>query len=214
MNVVRFDDGDAHAACEALLPWYALGQVDAQERAEIEAHLGACAPCRAALARERQLQRLLGEAMPDAPRERDIARGFAALRDRIDSEQAAAWWTRPSTLPAAWRVLLLAQAVVIGLMVAVLLWPRAPVDARYRTLGAAPAALAVRADAVVSFAPGTSEAQLREALRAVGARLVDGPTASDAWLVALPQGDAGALARLRAQPGVSLAVSLDSGRAP
>lgn len=215
MNVVRLD-GDAHAACEALLPWYALGQVDADERAELEAHLAGCASCRSALARERELQRALGEAMPDPPYRGDAKRGFAMLRARIEAEQPprAPWWSWPSAAPSWWRGLLFAQAAVICLLMLLLwllmLWPRGAVDeARFRGLGQPPGEPG--ANAVVSFAPGATEAQLREALRASNARLVGGPTASHAYLVALPAGDAQALARLRAQPGVALAVSLESG---
>lgn len=215
-NVVRFD-GDAHAACEALLPWYAMGQVDAAERAELEAHLAGCAPCRASLARERELQRLLAEALPDPPYRGDVGDGLAALRKRIGSQRQAAgasWGSRLSTVPSWWRGVLLAQAALIGLLLVLLLWPRAvPDGALYRGLGPPAADASALANAVVSFAPDASEAQLRAALRAANARLVGGPTASEAYLVALPVGDADALARLRAQPGVVLAVSLESGSA-
>jgi len=82
----------------------------------------------------------------------------------------------------------------------------------YRTLGAhaAPAG-----KVVVSFDPATPEAELRRILQASGGRVVDGPTATGAWVLAVEPGAAGlALRRLRAEPGVTLAEPLTVESAP
>jgi hypothetical protein len=57
-----------------------------------------------------------------------------------------------------------------------------------------------------------SAAQLRAAVEAGGARIVDGPTAAGAWVLAVPpeRRDA-ALEKLRAQPQVTLAEPLADG---
>jgi hypothetical protein len=63
----------------------------------------------------------------------------------------------------------------------------------------------------VRFKPDATEAQIRQGLKDSGARLVDGPTATDAYVVRLPREHyAAALDKLRKQPGVVLVVALDS----
>ncbi|RZM07374.1 MAG: hypothetical protein EOP68_14020 [Sphingomonas sp.] len=57
------------------------------------------------------------------------------------------------------------------------------------------------------FRPEASEAAFRRALQASGARLVDGPTASGAYVLAVP-GDA-ALARLRRDADVTMAEPIE-----
>jgi hypothetical protein len=56
---------------------------------------------------------------------------------------------------------------------------------------------------------------MREALKATGARLVDGPTPADAYVLRVPaaQRDT-ALANLRARGEIVLAQPIDSGGAP
>ena len=73
-------------------------------------------------------------------------------------------------------------------------------------LGAAPAA---QGQAVVVFRPETPEGELRRIVRASGARIVGGPTVTDAWVLAVPEAQgASLLARLRAEPAVLLAEPL------
>jgi hypothetical protein len=59
---------------------------------------------------------------------------------------------------------------------------------------------------IVKFRPNASEQQIREALRGVDARLVDGPTDADAYVLFVP-GDRrdAALSRLQAQSTVEMA---------
>ena len=90
---------------------------------------------------------------------------------------------------------------------------RVPLGDAYRALGAPGAA--ATANAVVMFKPDATEQEIRSALRASGARFVDGPTASNAYLLSVRGDDhAGAIARLRAQPAVLLAESLDARPGP
>jgi hypothetical protein len=94
--------------------------------------------------------------------------------------------------------------LVLGLAVA---WPDTE-PASYHALGARKA---VQDNIVVGFDPSTPERELRRILQGSGARLVDGPTASDAYVLAVAPDDAGqALRRLRAEPAVTLAEPLSA----
>jgi len=205
MNVVPLDT-DEHRAIQALLPWYLTRRLDSADLARVEAHLAGCPSCREELELEQRLQ----AAQPISPAG-DAERGLARMRELI---RATTPRERPVRAPALRWMLwgLGAQFAVIAMLATLLMLPRTGDDA-YRTLGT-PAA-AVAANAVVMFKPDTSEQQIRAALRNSGARLVDGPTASNAYLLSVSSHDhAAAIARLRAQPGVSLAESLDARSAP
>ena len=86
-------------------------------------------------------------------------------------------------------------------------WLFLPPADSYRTLGAAGAPPA--ANALVVFRPDATEAEMRRALRAADARVVGGPTVTDAYLLRIPALDAEALARLRAEPAVARVESLE-----
>jgi len=201
MNVVPLDT-DEHRAVQALLPWYATRRLDAEDAARVEAHLASCPKCEAELDLERALQTI----QPLSDPRGDVERGLGKMRELIRSSPQRA-------RPAPWlRWVLGGQFAAIALLIAMLVLPRANVDV-YRALGT-PSAATV-ANAVVMFKPGATEQEIRAALRGSGARLVDGPTASNAYLLRVPsEGHAAAIARLRAQPAVSLAESLDARPAP
>jgi hypothetical protein len=139
-----------------------------------------------------------------------VEQGLARMRALIGSGAS-----RPAALPARWwRWALAAQFAVIVALGSVLVMERADSGIhRYRALGASDADAA--ANVVVMFKPEATEQEIRLALRESGARLVDGPTASNAWLLRVQgEGHVKAIARLRAQPAVSLAESLDARAAP
>ncbi|GAB4560099.1 MAG: anti-sigma factor [Anaerolineae bacterium] len=76
-----------HAEIEALIPAYAIGAADPEERELIEAHLRQCGRCRALLADYRLLADEMAQAVPlvDAPRHLadDLRRRLAAERRAI-----------------------------------------------------------------------------------------------------------------------------------
>ena len=200
-------DSDEHGRAQALLPWVANGTLDPAELAAIEAHLGDCARCRADL----EFQRLV-RATPLTPPPGDVDRGWLSLRSRLEASPAMA---RPPVAPAAprarpaaprWLLPALALQAVFVLVVAAT-WLALPAPGEYRTLGAAASATA--ANALVVFRPDATEADIRRALRAADARVVGGPTVTDAWLLRMPALDATSLARLRAQPAVARVESLE-----
>jgi hypothetical protein len=104
-----------------------------------------------------------------------------------------------------------AIAVQFTFMLGLAAWVAAPDGdgPRYRTLGAPGAGSGARGALTVVFAPATPEVEFQRILEAAGARIVDGPTASHAYVLRVPEGrrDA-ALAALRAEPSVVLAQPL------
>jgi hypothetical protein len=205
MNIVHLDP-EGHARVQSLLPWYVTGRLEGAEHAEVEQHLAGCARCRAELALERQLRSAHAEDAEPAD-EAAADRGFARLRRRLPTP-------RPVAVPRRrfefiwWRWALAGQFAAILLLAGALVWLPPRDGAPYVGLGATGAP---GANAVVMFRADATEAQIRQALRAVDGRLVGGPTTTQAYLLALPVADADALARLRTMPAVSLAESLAAG---
>jgi anti-sigma factor RsiW len=201
---------DPHAETLELLPWLANGTLAGDELERVRAHLGQCPACRARLEWERGLRAFEPSAPPLS-----AANAFARLQPRLGPQEAGA------PVPARWRGLVAAndprwlrsvaalQLVVIVMLGLAVARPGGGDDARYRTLGAR---AAVQGNIVVSFDPATPERELRRILQASGARMVDGPTAGDAYVLAVaPSQAAPVLRRLRAESAVTLAERLDSG---
>ena len=222
---------DPHAGVQRLLPWYLTGRLDTTEHDLVETHLAQCPECRSELETERQWQLL----QPGHGAQVDVEDGWARMRARLGGElppalpapaPAHAHATvrathRRAWLPPAWRggprlparawaapALLsvgLAAAIVVTLHPQPLVLTPA---GKYHAL-AAPAEAG--ATAVVRFKPDATEAQIRHSLKDSGARLVDGPTVSDAYVVRLPREHyAAALDKLRKEPGVALVEALES----
>jgi anti-sigma factor RsiW len=202
---------DEHERAQLLLPWYAVGQLDAADEVAVEAHLSTCAECQADLAVERRLCAAVSDLptgpaaawTPASPPPRRSAAGWFGARLAGSGAGLLAG--------APWLGWALAGPALAALTL-VLVTPRTPAAA-YHTLGAraAPAS----GDVVVIFRPEARERDLRAALKASGARLVDGPTAADAYVlhVAIAQRPA-ALAVLRRQSAVELAEPIDSSGPP
>jgi hypothetical protein len=200
-----------HDRMQQLSPWLLAGTLDSAERALVESHLLACAQCRADLEWQRKLRR----AAPPPDAACDADRAFAQLAPRLQPHRprnvVPAWWRRICTGSGAWlRWTAAVQLAAIGVLAVLLVRPGQ--DAGYRALGAAaPAA----GQLVVMFSPGTTEREIRRILQASGARLADGPTVTGAYVVSLPAPrDPAALARLRAEPAVTLAQPLGAGSPP
>jgi anti-sigma factor RsiW len=223
---------DPHAAVQRLLPWYLTGRLETIEHDAVEAHLAQCPECRAELETERQWQLL----QPGHGAQADVEDGWARMRARLDGESALrpvatpmpgsrrrGWFAPPARQAAArpatraWAAPARAWAapalLSIGLAVAIGVTLRpSPATGDYHAL-AAP--VEAGATAVVRFRPDATEAQIRHSLKDSGARLVDGPTVSDAYVVRLPREHyAAALDKLRKEPGVALVEALESATSP
>lgn len=206
---------DPHVAVQRLLPWYLTGRLETPEHDAVETHLAQCPECRAQLETERQWQLL----QPGHGAQVDVEAGWARMRARLGGELAPpvpaprsprrrGWWAPawPRVPVRTWAAPALLSAG-LALALGVALRP-SPVVGDYHALSA-PAQ--VSATAVVRFRPEATEAQIRQGLKDSGARLVDGPTVSDAYVVRLPREHyAAALDKLRKAPGVALVEALDS----
>jgi len=199
--------GDPHAKVQALLPWYANGTLDPDETAEVEAHLADCAECRDELAAERAM------ALQIASLPVDAESGWETLRARLEQRPApplrlvrGGFLARP--VPIGWAVA--AQAAVLLLVVGITRLPApAAQPGPYQALSNPAAARS--ANAIVIFRPETSEAELRTLLRDNGARVIDGPTESNSWMLHVPaEQRTAALAGLRATGKVLLDEPLDA----
>jgi len=210
-------DKSAHLHAQASLPWLLNGTLGEAERQAVETHLHACPDCRSDL----EGLRLLREAGASPGPGGDPERALARLLPRLDARAPEPGDAVPAPAPAGrrhaandprWlRWAALAQACVIVLLAALLARPD-EAGTNYRVLGAASAA---QGQAVVMFRPDTPERELRRIVRASGARIVDGPTVTDAYVVGIDGGQvAPVLARLRAEPAVLLAEPLSAAERP
>lgn len=206
-------DVPAHQAVQELLPWYASSQLGAEETRRVHQHLQECAQCRHELEWEHGMRAeaaASGDALPDGV---DMERALAKLMPSLGPQerQAVPWWRMAAANQPSWlRWAAVAQCVLIVGLGALLLRPQPA--AEYHVLGAGTAS---GANLVVVFQPNTSERELRKLLQAQNARVIDGPTVTDAYLLSVPtERRSQALQALRAAPTVKLAEPLDGGGAP
>lgn len=209
-RIIRFEP-DRHRQTQTLLPWYVAGQLDDEERARVEAHLHDCAECQAEL----RLEHRLAASVAELPFAADS--GWSELSRRIATEsemrRPLARMRRALAAPGrlGWAIAAQFAVLAAGLGLALpLVRPHsaAPPPAAYHALGAARPTPA--GNVVVIFQPNARTADLTRALRASQARLVDGPTAANAYVLDVPMSQRTAtLARLRADSAVSLAEPID-----
>jgi hypothetical protein len=177
----------------------------------VHEHLQVCAQCQADVDFQRKLSAL------EIPCEAavDVERGFAKLRPQLKAQPHATQhggfgvivrnlWRRGNRAWMPWA-LGVQFAAIAGLCI-MLLQPER--DGAYHGLGASGS---VAGNVVVVFRPQTTEQELRRILRASGARVVDGPTVTDAYLLDVgADRQARALGLLRAESAVVLVESLES----
>jgi anti-sigma-K factor RskA len=179
-------DPAAHKVADVLLPWFVNGTLDGDERAFVERHLEQCVRCQREVEwlRELHLACIAAEADPGAS---DAARKLRRrLMEPRDRDNAAAVLKRLWGRVRPWSQLIAATEFV--LIVALGAWVLLPSDSPtlYQTLGARTAKATAAGDLVVVFDPATTEAELRRMLRDSGARIVDGPTQSNAYILEIP----------------------------
>ena len=186
-----------------LLPWYVTGQLDGAEQARVEAHLSGCAECQA----EVRFQRRLEAEVARLPI--DVEEGWSRMRKRLQADRPRRRIAGALRGRAAWLGWGVAAAVTLGAG-ALLLPSLAPSQGAgaYHALGAA--SQSAVGNVVVIFRPDATERQMRETLRASGARLVNGPTAADAYVLHVsPDRRQAALAILRERSDIVLAQPVD-----
>ena len=207
-----------HRQVEALLPWYVNGSLGDEERLRVESHVAECPRCQAELASERLLQAALRGNDNDTD---DPEAAIARLRVRIArhgphprwTRRWRSWWRSASN---GWHWALAAQGMTILALCTLLAWWLPSRDEPYHALGASSVDSERTAGAtlVVRFRPDITEQEMRRVLRDSEARLVYGPTATDAYLLSVSRGrEQAAIVRLRQQAAVLLVESLDGGGA-
>ncbi len=199
-DIIRLN-GDAHAQTQHLLPWYVTGALTDKEAAQVEKHLAECADCRTDMEIEQTLARQV-RTLPC-----DVERGWGMLKARLDHETRTVR-RKPGLLslriPVGWAVA--AQAASLAVVIPVVTWTLAQPTWLYRTQGSAPV---VAGNLIVIFKPDSPEAALRATLTRNQARIVDGPTAADAYVLQVVAAQRPAvLARLKSDSNVSLAEPL------
>ena len=204
VDIIRLN-GDPHAQAQRLLPWYVNGALDGEELAQVEAHLTDCAECREDLKTEQSLAHQI-RTLPS-----DVERGWASLRARVEGSASGQRRTpgRPllgRRVSLGWAVA--AQAASLAILIPIVAFTLSRPQPLYRTLGSAPSAAS--GNLVVIFKPDSSEQTLRTILMQNQARIVDGPTSTDAYVLHVAQDRrAAVLARLKGDRNVSLAEAID-----
>lgn len=213
-RVLPFDPS-AHAAVDARLPFYVNGTLSGEELALVERHVRDCercqrevgwlheifsALCDITLAQAPETARPCPVALPERPPSR--RRG----RMRISEVWRE---TRP------WmRGLLAAQLAAIAVLGSVLATD-ASHDAKYSTLGALNRSAQIPTSIAVIFDPVTPESEIRRAVRNARARIVDGPTAANAYVLEVPAAESSRATRaLRGDRIVQFAQPLGPGTNP
>ncbi len=215
---------DEHRDAQSLLPWYVSGTLKDSDRNRLQAHLNQCADCRAELSLETRLSHRIAETPADGDA-LDVEHGLRLITESLDSHGDRSPLAggfgglalrlretlrqRPQRAAAAWLGWALAGQFCLLVALGISLW-RSEHPARYHALGALSASDV--ANIVLIFKPDTPERDFRAILRASGARLVGGPTVSDAYLLHVsPAARAAVLARLRQETEVVLAEPVDGG---
>jgi anti-sigma factor RsiW len=208
-RVLPFDPA-AHKVADVLLPWFVNGTLEKDELAFVQQHLGECVRCQ----REVQWLRELRAACVDGEAAPGASPVFRNLRRQLDEPRAGRgaraslrkFWRRA---PPWSRWAMAAELVLIVALGAVLL-PATDGLPLYRTLGAQSAAVPTARSLVVVFDPTTPESELRRMLRKAGARVADGPTQTNAYVLKVAaERRVEAVQALRAEPAVVLVEQLD-----
>ena len=216
-----------HQSTQELLPWFLTGTLEGEEAAQVEEHLRSCPACRSEL----EFLRVLRSEYVASEPARDPQDALARLRPRLDeggashappSRTGGRTGARPSRIPGrvgfalasrfpipAWVKLAMAVqfALIFGLGWAVLQPDGGALP--YRTLSSAAMPEHPAGSVVVVFDPGTQQRDVARIVRSSGGRIVDGPTASNGYVLAVPEGGLNtALSRLHAESAVVLAEPL------
>jgi hypothetical protein len=207
-SVLQLDPA-AHKVADALLPWFVNGTLEADELAFVQKHLSRCVSCQ----REVEWLRGIHAACVAGEADPDVSGALRQLRRRLGERAGRRgpmaqlrnlWGHSP---PWSRGVI----ATQLALMVALGAWilPAYDGSALYRTLGARNAQAPATWNLVVVFDPVTTEADMRRILRDAGARIVDGPTQANAYVLDVPaQRQDQALQDLRAQRAAVLVEQL------
>jgi anti-sigma factor RsiW len=199
-----------HAAVDALLPWYVNGTLRGEELGRVERHVAACPQCRHEVEWLRDVFAACAAIapIPDAPASARPAGNpglEGPIRPRTWPARVSYGWS--STQP--WmRALIAAQLAGLAILGTLLAFDTRH-EPSYQTLGASTWPAPPRDAIAVMFDPAITEAELRRVVTGVGARIVDGPTTTHAFVLEVPVAHSDeAVQKLRAERSVRFAEPL------
>jgi hypothetical protein len=177
---------DTHAEAWALLPWLANGRIAPEDREWVEAHVQACAECRAELASQRLVVSHVNraEAVSPQPAASDEQRSFNKLWARIEASESAAvpaTGTTGAAVPAArtsrtvrWlAAAVVVQAIGLGVLGLAFLGGRSQGSEMITVTDPQPRLNAPGVS--LAFAPETSMGTVNTLLTHQGLSIVSGP---------------------------------------
>jgi hypothetical protein len=208
-------DPATHRVAEALLPWFVNETLEGEEFVLVEQHLAECVLCQ----KDAEWLRGLRAACIAGAAEPGASNAFAILGRRLDKKSARRTIAEPrrgfgEKVQSWWRWIIAAELAMV-VTIGVLWIPPIDQPASYRTLAADGAAARLGGTVVVVFKPSITEAEMRRILGHAGARIVDGPTRSNGYVLAVPAERRDALVQtLRTERAVVLAEELSRGDTP
>jgi hypothetical protein len=206
-RIIRLHD-ENHWELQRLLPWYVTGRLDPAEHDRVETHLAGCEECQ----EEVRFERTLAQSVKNLPLDEEVGWRRLARRLKAEPQRNGLPLAGPARAGAAWGGWAVAACALIAVGVMVVLRQSGP-SAAYHALGA-PHSVSP-GNMVVVFRPDTPERTIRTTLTAVGAHIVDGPTAADAYVLLVPGAQRNqALAQLRTRNTIVLAEPVDPGATP
>jgi len=153
------------------LPFFVNGSLQGNARLEIESHLKECAMCQKEVQTLKAIrQKVKNNITGDGPGEM----GWQRLKNQIQNEKHQ---TKQKTV-YVWQAVAAAAVLAVAIQSA-LLYKSESLTEGYQTLGVADSSLQV------SFYPTVTEAQIREVLNEIDARIVDGPGALGIYRITL-----------------------------
>ena len=203
-----------HREIIELLPWYANGTLDEEERNMMESHLAECHECATEMKSLAAVRRAVVEAGDHAPTLPPLAlnRALAEI-ETYEQNQAKSEGKRPPTrfkeqitdlwnrwwqpVPVFARAAIVAQVLLVVALGAVAVYQYQHPTVIYRT-ASGPASAEAGATFAVSFRATATEKEIREALLAINGRIVDGPSAQGLYTVQVPTPREGAADNERA----------------
>jgi anti-sigma-K factor RskA len=198
-----------HAAADALLPFYVNGTLRGEELAFVEQHVRACEQCQHEVDWLRKTFAALAAdgALWEAPHVVPGATRHARDGGRQRTESARIQGKLRTT--HSWMRWLLAAQLAAIVVLGTLLATDTRDVASYRTLGVSNPSAQLHDAIAVIFDPGITESEMQRVVLGVGARIVDGPTSTDAYVLEVPAERAErALQALRTDRAVRLAERL------
>lgn len=198
---------------EELLPWYANGTLNAEDRAWVESYLKEHPEAGAELAWYRSLSARMHDSAPAVPATIGLARAMTLIRgDRPTfAERLSAFFgsfgMRPAAAFAGLAIFAVQGAIILNLL--------SPADDGVDGMRAArPTAVAEGPMLKINFAPDAKEADIRMLLVSVRGRLAGGPGQLGDYFVTVPAGKEAAIAeQIKSNPIVQ-AVTLAPGLPP